>query len=302
MNVIITGASGFVGTHLCQFLQTLDCKVFSVGRNEVSDVKHYSITNDFCLSEIREILKETKPDYVFHLAGSVQEESLSEQYNINVNFAANLLEAIALEKLDQNTKILFVGSAAEYGYVSEDLLPVKETCCANPLNHYGVSKLTQTRMAMAWSNQQRKILVVRPFTILGKNMPTYLAIGSFIEQIKKIRTKGGKGILQTGNLDVARDFLSVNDVIKIFWKLINNNKAYGRVINVCEGSSTLLSEIVEYSIKQSNCEISLESTIDRQRKNDMNNHFGDNQLLKQLIGNINFTSWQETINTMLESK
>jgi GDP-4-dehydro-6-deoxy-D-mannose reductase len=302
MNVIITGASGFVGQHLIQFLKSLDCNVNTIGRKGIASVKHYTIAEKFCLEDIRNIINKVKPDFIFHLAGCVKNDSLSEQYKINVDYATYILEAVNLESLEQHTKILFVGSAAEYGYVHEEDLPIKESLCAKPLNHYGISKLTQTQMAMSWFNKDRKIIVVRPFTIIGKNMPTYLAIGSFIDQINKIVINGGKGTLHTGTLEVCRDFLSINDVVKIFWKLINNKKAYGRIINVCEGKSTSIYDIVNYCIQQSGCDIELVSTEERIRLNDMKDHFGDNQLLKQLIGDVKLTPWKDTVNTMLECK
>lgn len=302
MKVVITGASGFVGEHLIRYLQGLDCTIYSIGRSPVSGVTHYTLTSNYSLSEVREIIRNVRPDYLFHLAGCVLQNSLSELYKINVEMAADLLEAITLEKLDRHTQILFVGSAAEYGYVSADTLPVSESFHENPMSHYGISKLTQTRMALLWSNEMRKILVVRPFTILGKGMPTYLAVGSFIEQINKIIMMGGKGDLQTGTLISSRDFLSVNDVVKIFWRLINNKKSFGKVINVCKGESILLSDVIKYSIKKSGCNIAIISSEERMRENDMKDHFGDNRLLNKLIGEFKFTPWQSTIDTMLECK
>jgi GDP-4-dehydro-6-deoxy-D-mannose reductase len=249
--------------------------------------------------DVRHVIAAAQPDYIFHLAGCVAADSLAELYRANVDLAAAILDAVTLEGMDQQTKILFVGSAAEYGYVSGNDLPVAEDFPAAASSHYGISKLAQTKMAMAWSGAGRQVLVVRPFTIMGEGMPAYLAVGSFIEQIAAIQRSGSAGVLKTGNLDTRRDFLCVGDVVWMLWVLINNEDAYGQVVNVCAGVSTRLGDIVDYAIDRSGSTIRVEAVSERIRSRDMADHFGSNRLLNSLLGDMELGSWQSAIDTML---
>ena len=99
-----------------------------------------------------------------------------------------------------------------------------------------------------WQQSHRKLVVVRPFNIIGENIPKHLAIGNFYSQIQLIPYEG---ILKTGNLNIKRDFIDVYDVVCIMWKLINNNKAYGEVVNICTGTPSLLIDLVNQMISLS---------------------------------------------------
>ena len=175
-----------------------------------------------------------------------------------------------------------------------------EEFCCKPYSDYGISKLAQTHYASAWSMAGGKALVVRPFTILGKGMPVSLAIGDFAIQLLEIVRNGGNGTLSTGNLDVTRDFVDVNDVVDICWKLINLDKACGQVVNICSGNALNLRVIVEYMIQLVGGNVLLETKTDRIRSIDMKHHYGDNSKLMKLIGEFEFTPWQVSVKQMIE--
>ncbi|MGD2119005.1 MAG: NAD-dependent epimerase/dehydratase family protein [Chromatiales bacterium] len=299
MRALLTGASGFVGGYLTEFLQQQGIEVFSIGRTAIDGVHNYKCADLMDKNGFGDILSDIQPDYFFHLAGTTRAPDFQQALKVNASFGANLLDAIAVTGLTGKTRCLFYGSAAEYGLVPKEDLPLSESHCCQPYSHYGISKLAQTQNALAWATTTGRAVVVRPFTILGKGMPVSMAIGSFAEQISSIAASGGHGKLQTGNLDVSRDFIDVRDAVEISWRLVNNEQAYGQVINLCSGKATGLRKIVDYMIELSGSDIDIEYSLDRIRSIDMQFHYGDNRRLMNAIGDYSFTQWQVSVQQML---
>jgi len=293
--VLLTGGSGFIGSHLITKLKSENCDVACMGRTVVDSCDNFIVNDVTDINEIREIVNTVRPDYLFHLAGSVCSD-FQDALRINAILGHNILESISLSGLDTKTKILFVGSAAEYGLVSQANMPVTEITATQPYSSYGISKLASTLNAVSWSNQKRHLSVVRPFTVIGSGMPTYLAVGNFINQI----THGYDGMtLKTGNLDSARDFIDIEDVVDIFWKLVNNHESSGQVFNLYSGSPITISEILEYIIYKVKIDINIETSDSLLRKIDMPIHYGSNKKLVELIGPMKFISWKESIDKIV---
>ena len=295
--VLVTGASGFIGTHLINKLQNENCCVESMGRTVVESLKNYLIKDYTNLNEIRKIIAKSEPDYIFHLAGSVSLDLYS-SLKLNTIFGHNILNSLSLLGFEHKTKVLFVGSAAEYGIVAESDMPVTELTKTNPFSNNGISKLASTQDALSWCNNKKNITIVRPFTVIGEGLPNYLAVGNFIKQI----SKGYDGMtLKTGNLNTSRDFVDVSDVVEIFWKLINNKNAYGQVFNICSGQPIMISEILQYISKKVNINLNFEISEDLVRERDMPVHFGSNNKLLQVIGPFEFIPWKDSIDKILSN-
>ena len=300
MNVINTGAGGFPGTHLINFLRKntqADIKIFCLGKTHnvhcenlyVGSIKNKELINKF-ISKVR-------PDYLFHLAGTSNSADNIDQIKlVNTDFSKFLLEAIDKNNLQHKTKILITGTAAEYGKVPSSELPISENLIPKPASVYGKTKYAQTLHALKWQKTNKKLVVVRPFNIIGSNMPKHLALGDFIHQIESISKKG---ILKTGNINVNRDFIDVYDVVNLMWKLINNHDAYGEVINICSGIGVSVADILDELIKLSDKNITIVNETARLKKNDIPIHFGDNRKLLNIIGKYTFNSWQDTIQKIL---
>lgn len=301
MKALITGASGFVGSYLVEYLCQQGVEVFTLGRSTVLGViKHYELATPWDKDGFVELVRDVQPDYFFHLAGSSQTTSVQQALTINTCLGADILDAIRVAGLEDKTRCLLFGSAAEYGLVKECEMPVSEQVCCQPHSHYGLSKLAQTHYAKSWTSSGGKALIVRPFTILGKQMPTSMAIGSFAEQIQTIAKKEGQGSLFTGNIDICRDFVDVRDVVKICWKLINLDQLNGQTLNICSNHPLALRSIIDYMIDLLQVDISVEVEVGRLRKVDTKIHYGDNSELLELIGAYEFISWQSSVKQMLD--
>jgi nucleoside-diphosphate-sugar epimerase len=299
MNALLTGASGFVGRNLVELLLLKKVNVYTIGRHAVEGTKHYSLPELWCNDDLANIIREVKPDFLFHLAGNGRLDGLREMFNINTYLGVCLLNALTISGFNNRTKCLFFGSAAEYGLVTEDDLPLSESFPCKPYNDYGFCKLTQTNYVSAWLCSGGRAMVVRPFTILGKHMPVTMAIGSFASQILNLSNKGGQGVLHTGNLNISRDFVDVSDVVSICWELINIDDANGEVINICSGKELELKKIVDYMIQLTGFNIKVEVDKDRLRTIDTDSHYGDNRKLLKLLGGFEFIHWKMSVKQMM---
>jgi len=293
--VLLTGGSGFIGSHLIKKLRDENCEIASMGRTIVKSCDNY-LVNDFTdLDEIRDIIYKSEPDYIFHLAGSV---SLDMQSSLKLNtiFGHNILNSLSILGLENKIKVMFVGSAAEYGIVPHTEMPVSESTSTIPFSNNGISKLASTLDAISWCGDKKNLTVVRPFTVIGEGLPEYLAIGNFIKQI----AIGYDGMtLKTGNLSTSRDFIDVLDLVEILWKLINTKNSYGEIFNICSGKPVVISEILEYIAYKVKININIETSNELVRDRDMQVHYGSNKKLMELIGPMKLISWRESIDRIV---
>ena len=302
MRILITGAGGFLGSHLISFLKNnleTNFEIFNLGKNKVNNSDLLFLDDIKNQDQINKYLSDIRPHYLFHLAGAANSSiDLNECKLVNVDYAKFLLRAIEINNIQHQTRVLVTGTSAEYGRVSYSELPISENYQPNPETIYGKTKYEQTLHALNWHKPDRNLVIVRPFNVIGLKMPIHLALGSFINQIESLPDKGD---LKTGNLNTKRDFIDVDDVINLMWKLINNKHANGEIINICSGKAVAVGDILELVIKLSGKEISIVSEEERIRKNDSLIHFGDNTKLLKIVGDYNFTSWKNTINKIMEN-
>ncbi len=298
MKAMITGASGFLGRHFLQYLSKLDCELYTLGRKRVDQYQHYYLEGKTNKDSIKEAITKIKPNYIFHLAGNVVTQNVFNSFSTNAFFAAQILQSLTENNLDSSTKVVIIGTAAEYGLINTSNLPVSESHSTMPITLYGKSKLAQTEIAISWQKYSKKLSVLRPFNIIGPGMPSHLALGNFMNQISSIKENG---IMKTGNLDTARDFIDVRDAVKIIWHLADNENAYGEIINLCSGKSIKVIKMIEKMIEISKKDIKIQTSNHLKRTNDMKDHYGDNQKLMGLLNGYDFISWEESIINMSQS-
>lgn len=272
MRVLITGASGFIGSSLKAFLvkQGID----------VVTVKHKALGEGFF--GIGNIIKEAAPNVIFHLAGIYHSAYLSDMIGANCLFAAKLLDAVSAYGM--NCRVVLMGSAAEYGRVEESALPIREDQPARPKTWYGISKLSQTMMGMSFAEEGMDVVVARPFNVLGVGMSPALAIAGFAHQLCDIKLGKTSAILKTGNLDTHRDFISVDACVKALWLIGTTKAAAGKIVNICCGKPLSIKGIVDRMITLSGLSVSIEVDAQRVRRNDPSVNFGNPSLLMSMTG------------------
>jgi nucleoside-diphosphate-sugar epimerase len=247
--ILITGATGFLGANLLKFLYN-DNKNISILMNKNSnlwrindiikqiDVNHVNIKNK---NKVYEIIKEIKPDYVYHLATygvHPSQNSLDEIIKTNILGTSNILHA--LEKYGIK-RLVNVGSGFEYGKGKNN---IKETDCLNPLTPYGITKVTQSLLVKYFSELKNiPSVTLRPFTPYGRMESKGRLISDIMISIIKNKP------LNLSSMYTYRDFIFIDDVLDALKKAANVPKIEGEIFNIGSGKATSIKKIVDTSMK-----------------------------------------------------
>ena len=209
--------------------------------------------------EIENVLKDFQPDEIYHLAG---QSSVALSWNkpqltmdINVNGTINLLNAV--QKIVPKCKILVVGSSDEYGVVKSEDCPVNESHPLNPASPYGISKMTQEKMAQIFAKAYNlNIVMVRPFNHVGAGQARGFVVSDFAARIAALEKSTGESTIKVGNLHSYRDFTAVEDVVRAYVLLMQKGKS-GEVYNVGSGDAVEVQEILNILLSYSNKKINI---------------------------------------------
>lgn len=264
MKALITGISGFAGSHLAEFLFKKGYKVYGT----FYDKSTFSNLNGFIdkiqlfkcdvrnYNNLKIIIEEVKPDEIYHLAAisfipnSIKNSKLT--FDTNLYGTLNLYKAI--KELKFNPKILFVGSADEYGLIKNSDLPIREDCPLRPVNPYSISKASADFLSYFYfKNYHLDIIRVRSFNHIGPRQSPEFVCSSFAKQIVEIEKGLKEPIIKVGNLKAKRDFTDVRDMVRAYWLAIKKGKP-GEVYNICSERAIqikgLLNNLLELSSKK----------------------------------------------------
>lgn len=298
LKIVITGCTGFVGKHLTAYLRDKypAAELIGVARKRVSECNGLNLLyGDLTdLSFCQEILEQHKPSMIFHLAGNPFSENFSSC--LQDNLVAFHSMATAALNLKLETSFVIVGSAAEYGYVSDKNLPVSESLHLVPVSDYGYAKSCQTALATYFFHKGLNIKVARIFNILGPGISEKLVIGTLLSQLKA----GEKNLVLKGPTDSQRDFLDILDVCSGL-DVIMQKGAAGEIYNLCAGfpiSIRDLANLLEAQVPGVN--VSGNDCPDQKQKQDVSVIYGDNKKLRELCWSP-LISLEESINLMVSS-
>ncbi|HLD60686.1 MAG TPA: GDP-mannose 4,6-dehydratase [Patescibacteria group bacterium] len=240
--VLITGSSGFVGPYLTAELEKFGYDVFGLDRGGTK-TDHHHVADISNAAHVASAITEIQPQFIFHLAGvsnpKFAESHAAEAYAVNVEGARNLLEAAAT--LANRPRILLVSSSYVYG--APEHLPIDET---HPLHGVGVYADTRREGEALARNyyDTLPITIARSFNHTGPGQPEGFFVPRAVKQIVAV-AHGRQREIQLGNIELKRDILDVRDVVRAY-RLLIENEASGRTVNVCRGQSIALKKLVEY--------------------------------------------------------
>ncbi len=274
--VLITGISGFAGSHLADYLLSLGNYEISGTYLDESSLKNLTSQNlnlhklNLLEKEATEtLIDSTKPDLLFHLAALTSPKDSFDApeatFVNNISAQIAILEAVA--KHCPETKILIVSSAEIYGIVSRKDLPISEETPLNPTNPYAVSKLAQDFLGLQYFlSHKLKIVRVRPFNHVGPRQAPIFVVSSFAKRIAEI--EGGKEkVMKVGNLKSKRDFTDVRDMVKAYLLALEKGRL-GDVYNLGSGKSYEIKDILDKMISKSSAKISIETSESLMRPSD----------------------------------
>ena len=214
------------------------------------------------------------------------------------NNAAFLNLADAVRQNNMSTRILSVGSSEEYGFYDE---PIKESFVLHPKSPYSVARLSQEYLSKLYVDRFGiDVVMTRSFNHIGPGQSTQFVIPSFINQLVNIANGKIENKMMVGNIDVARDFTDVRDVVDAYYKILT--KAPNRqVYNVCSGKAVKLRDIIDNTSKQLGIKPNIIVDPARVRTNDIKLIVGDNTKIKKELGWKPKYTLQQTIADIIQS-
>ncbi|MEM5811998.1 MAG: GDP-mannose 4,6-dehydratase [Candidatus Aenigmatarchaeota archaeon] len=293
MRALITGVTGFIGSHLAEYLLNKGYKIYgNYYRGTTNDnIEHIKSQIKVLKVDVRDgkaiekLLKEVKPDEVYHLAAQSYPALSWEdpRYTLETNIIGtdNLFQSIL--KLKISPKILLACSSAEYGFISQDELPVIEERILNPLHPYGVSKVaTELLGYQYWKNFGLKVISVRIFNTIGPRKYADVC-GDFCQQIAEIESGRRKPVIFVGNLNGKRGFLDIRDLIRALYLVMKRGKV-GEVYNICGKRAIRVKELLDVLLKLAKIKISIREDRKKLRSTDEPIIFGDISKIKRDTG------------------
>lgn len=282
MRVLITGITGFVGSHLVDYIleHKPEVRIFGIKRwrSPLDNIEHAleRITlfdadlRD--LSSIIHVLNETSPEVIFHLAAQsyvpTSYTAPVDTLTTNVIGTANLLEAVRLNKL---TPVVHICSSSEvYGQVRPDEVPIKETNPFRPASPYAVSKVAEDMLGWqyftAWG---LKTIRTRMFTHTGPRRGDVFVASNFSKQIARIEAGIQEPTVWVGNLESVRTFADVRDTVRAYWLMIEKyyegKVAAGEVYNIGGSTTMKVGEMLDRLLSMSPMKSKLSIKMDKNR-------------------------------------
>jgi GDP-4-dehydro-6-deoxy-D-mannose reductase len=296
-NILITGGTGFVGTHLVKALiekntpsEKIHVTSFGGGPTYLEEILPEENFHKIDLTEadaVLDLFDKLMPKEIYNLASfsapglSIEKKSLT--MSVNTNIQLNMLEAVKIKT--PSSRILAIGSGAEY---APSLEPLSETSPLGPRNPYAVSKVTQDMLAHSFhASHNLNIIRVRPFNHIGEYQATGFVVTDFVNQITKEIEAGTKKEIRVGNLDVTRDFTDVKDVVQAYILLMEKGIP-GEVYNIGSGQDISIRDLLEKLKSLSTVDFEIIVDQDKKRSGDVERSIADISKIKKL-------GWEPTI-------
>ena len=283
MRVLITGATGFVGSYLLEHYSRYDeIHATRRHRSDRMNVSHIEAkgevewhTMDLTdAHSVSKVIKFVKPDIIHHLAAQsfvpASWDYPAETFKINVLGTINLFEAV--REYSPEAVIHIASSSEVYGI--PDRLPITEGLIPNPVSPYGVSKLAMDRLGYQYHKSYGlRVVITRAFNHTGPRRGEQFVCSSFAKQVAQIEKAGG-GNIAVGNLTATRDFTDVRDICRAYVLAVRKCD-YGTPYNICSEQEISIGDVLKKLIKHSKVEIGVVQDPKRLRPSDLHTLQGD---------------------------
>ncbi len=297
--VLITGGTGFAGSHLAELLAQSPEKyelhlthITSVPTS-LRELLPTALFHEIDLTDlvaVRSLITEVIPTQIYQLASiPVVGDSFARATDIfqaNTAVIHNLLEVV--REVVPSARVLVVTSAEVYGISTRPgELPISEDHALRPVNPYGISKVTQDLLTDCYRRAfDLQLVRVRPFNHIGERQQAGFAVSDFARQIVAVE-RGEATELHVGNLSSQRDFTDVKDMVRGY-QLLLEKSVVGEVYNLGSGIAVSMQSVVDQLCSYSTAPISVVQEESRLRPSDIPIMQADASKAREL-------GWQATI-------
>lgn len=304
---LVTGAEGFIGSHLVKFLQQKGWRV--IGGYRANDGNTFpKLPNlKFVQCDLRngqqvaQVLNEHEPAHVFHLGAqslpTVSWEDPVGTFESNIMGSLNVFEAVRHSK--RRPVVVSACSSAEYGQVPASAIPVREEQPLKPLHPYGISKVCLDLLAREYFlDYQVPIVNLRLFNTTGPGK-TNDAPSDFVRQLIRIKKGQQPPVIEVGNLKSRRAFLDVNDTVRGFYLAAIKGKR-GEAYNLCASTTREIGELLRIAIRLSGVRVEVRPVARLMRPSDEKIIFGRTEKFRKQTGWKPNRTVEQTLASMLE--
>lgn len=335
MRVLITGITGFAGSHLADYLHTLPgIDVFGIHRwrsrlDNLTDLalagalnsiepgaasvdvirRHFQSDKvnllggdigDF--ASMQTVIAAIQPDRIFHLAAQshvpTSWNAPADTLHLNIIGQVNLFEAMRAAKNEALVQI--AGSSEEYGLVHEDEVPMSEHNPLRPLSPYAVSKVAQDKLAYQYYQSYGiKAVVTRGFNHCGPRQTEHFVVATLGKQIADIEAGRQEPAIEVGDLTSRRDLTDVRDMVRAYWALLDRGQP-GEVYNIGSGVTRTIQEVLDGYLRLSNTQIEVRQDPARMRPSDVKILWADDRKFRDLSGWAPVIPFEQTLRDTLD--
>jgi GDP-mannose 4,6-dehydratase len=317
---LITGITGMVGSHMADFLlaktdwtiygqcrwrsplDNLQQHIERINKKDRINLIYADLRDSISIDNM---VKDSKPDYVFHLAAqSYPKTSFTaplDTFETNIQGTARVLES--LKNHAPNAIIHNCASSEIFGRVSKDKLPINEECTFHPASPYAISKVGTDLIGRYYAEAYgMKVMSTRMFTHTGPRRGDVFAESTFAKQIAMIEKGMIAPVVKTGNLDSLRTFADVRDAVRAYYMLVTINPIGGEYYNIGGQYTCSVKDMLDHliSISTAKDKIKVETDSDRLRPIDADLQVPDTSKFERHTGWKPEISFEQTMQDLLD--
>lgn len=291
--ILVTGAGGFVGTHLLPALRTaFPDAALHITPFDVTDAAATSAAIDAA-----------QPDALIHLAAiaaiPAARQDPGRAWQVNLHGTLNIAQAVMAHAPD--CTLLFASSADIYGASFRAGTPLNEAALPAPLNAYGATKAAADLALGAMAAEGLRAIRVRPFNHTGPGQASSFVVAAFAEQVARVAAGLQPPVLKVGALDPMRDFLDVRDVCAAYAACLARADALtpGTILNVASGVPRRVGDVLTALLETAGVTAEIQTDAGRLRPTDIPVAVGDAGLAERLLGWTPAIPWEQTVADVL---
>lgn len=244
MKILVAGSDGFIGRNVYRTLKEGDNAVVGLSRPGLGEDYGVDLSN---YNDVEAVMRQIQPEVIINCAGVV---SVDGDLDANKDISVNLLTA-ALAPHSNLRRFIMCGSAGEYGVVSPEDYPIKETQSLAATQPYPLSKIAEERAIKEIGRSKSiDVIIARIFNPIGPKMAPRFLVSGILRQIDALRS-GELNFIEVGRLDAPRDYIDITDVANAIGHLATTMTHNYQEYNIGSGVPIKNGQLIELMLEKS---------------------------------------------------